>query len=192
MQSRMSAALSETNITLIISVLTLLSTTGLQTWYTVITQKMHHVSTFNSLHQEYASPEMLDAFDIVDSFIEAQGTDFPEAFRALKKEKEKNREHIYTVDHARRRVVHWYSKLCLFWRNGLIPGYLVEKFPGKSRASNFLSKFEPLEEANTRIYGGVPNDTFDCIRDLYAFSAEDNERCIVHDDILRQKPPLPG
>eukprot|EP00472_Partenskyella_glossopodia_P014469 CAMPEP_0197517960 /NCGR_PEP_ID=MMETSP1318-20131121/3052_1 /TAXON_ID=552666 /ORGANISM="Partenskyella glossopodia, Strain RCC365" /LENGTH=231 /DNA_ID=CAMNT_0043067933 /DNA_START=23 /DNA_END=718 /DNA_ORIENTATION=+ len=169
-------ALTETNITLAVSILTLLSTVVLQTWYTVVTQNMHYVSTFDSIYNEYSVPEMLNAFDTVEDFIANHGRErFADEF--MEHKKARNRDKISHVDHARRRVVHWYAKVCLFWKKGLIPLHFLKSFPGKGRAAYFLRNFEPLEESNRMIYGGTPNEAFSCIRRMFDIPEDMPGKC---------------
>jgi len=184
----LSNAFTETNITLVVSILTLLSTVILQTWYTIVTQNSHYVSTFNALHTEYASPEMLDAFDVVEDFIIEHGVEhYTDVFMSLKKNKK--RKEVSKIDHARRRVVHWYGKTCLFWKKGLIPADLLMSFPGERKAKYFLRNFEPLEEANRMIYGAnLDVEVFRCLRELY--SIEETKPGMCSDDSLGEAHAL--
>uniref|UniRef100_A0A7S0DJB3 Uncharacterized protein n=1 Tax=Amorphochlora amoebiformis TaxID=1561963 RepID=A0A7S0DJB3_9EUKA len=170
-QENLSKALTETNVTLIVSILTLLSTVILQTWYTIVTRNMHYVGTFHALHSEYASPEMLDAIDTVNDFIFEHGIEhYTDVY--MRHKKDRIRAPIKDIDHSRRRVVHWYSKVCLFWEKSLIPVHLLQTFPGPERAVYFIRTFEPLEESSRMIYGGPKNGVFDCLRKMYGIWSE--------------------
>eukprot|EP00730_Choanoeca_flexa_P019294 TRINITY_DN9420_c0_g1_i1.p2 TRINITY_DN9420_c0_g1~~TRINITY_DN9420_c0_g1_i1.p2 ORF type:complete len:200 (+),score=16.08 TRINITY_DN9420_c0_g1_i1:1286-1885(+) len=122
-------------------------------------------SIFNTVHSEYSHPKMLDSFAELENFLEATG---PEAYiEQYNKEIAANSEFGRELEHARRHIQAWYSKVAYFHQFDLLHDRYLKAFPGPARCRHFLRLVEPLSHARTRRHGIEAPPVFKHFRDFY-------------------------
>jgi len=162
----MSTLASRSNWTFIISVLTLITTCVFYVKNIQLTSQMYSASTFSDLHREYSDPNMLDALDAVHKFMSEHEAP-EEAMRSLAALKSTDPSRAKELDHARRRVQQWYSKLMLFHEFGLVDMTFLSRFPGEQRARRFIRTFEPLAVATRAATDRELNDVYGDVRRVF-------------------------
>jgi len=138
----------------------------LYNWVYVVGQR---ASFFNQVHDEFASPDMMAAFDTLEGFLAATGpARYSEEFIRLKG---RTREVHFSalagaptlgaehevglgqeLDTSRRRILHYFGKLLMFNRLGYLSKEMLSEFPGRTRAAHALRLLEPLVEATAVAY----------------------------------------
>ncbi|CEM37581.1 unnamed protein product [Vitrella brassicaformis CCMP3155] len=153
------------NLATCVSLLSLLITTYYYLNMLTLTKNLQRANTFNAIHVEYASQETLNALEILEEFIEENGRDrYPHEFLDLRKQRDALGRR---VDRARRRLVHWYSRLQYFYQFGFLTIENLRQFPGVERAAHFIYLVEPLEFISRTSTGREQSTVFSWLRDIY-------------------------
>eukprot|EP00045_Choanoeca_perplexa_P007824 m.71988 g.71988 ORF g.71988 m.71988 type:complete len:198 (-) comp14234_c0_seq1:71-664(-) len=122
-------------------------------------------SIFNTVHSEYSSPKMLDSFAELENFLDATG---PESYtEQYNKEISANSEFGRELEHARRHIQAWYSKVAYFHQFDLLHDRYLQAFPGPARTRHFLRLVEPLAHARAKRHGTAPPSVFKHFRGFY-------------------------
>eukprot|EP00922_Rhytidocystis_sp_ex-Travisia-forbesii_P028270 GHVS01041503.1.p1 GENE.GHVS01041503.1~~GHVS01041503.1.p1 ORF type:complete len:203 (+),score=26.77 GHVS01041503.1:64-672(+) len=182
--SRVFSAVGSVNWSLVTSLCMLCLTA----WYYVniltLTRHLQQANTLGVFHSEYSSPKILEAFEIVEDFVERAAEEAPDAgdvsssrrhraemFWQLRKQKdEKGRQ----LDRARRRLVHWFSRLHHFYEFGFLTKDYLIKFPGAERAHHFIDLVEPLDYVSRVSTGRKPSLVFDFLREIYSLGPQED------------------
>uniref|UniRef100_A0A0G4HQK8 Uncharacterized protein n=1 Tax=Chromera velia CCMP2878 TaxID=1169474 RepID=A0A0G4HQK8_9ALVE len=134
-----------------------------------LTRNLQKAQTFNAIHIEYSAPETSEAVEIIEDFIDDFGrANYAEAFVALRTEGD---ELGSLVDRARRRLVHWYSRVHYLSAFGYLSDKDLQLFPGAERAAYFVEIVEPLEWISRTTTGRDHSQLFDWLRQKYRLEA---------------------
>ena len=148
------------HLALTISILSLISSAFYTHTYVSISQ----TSFFNTIHTEYATEQMMNAFDALESFRDVVGVDkYPSEFVRLKTLSRKQFSRKFDtqnkdlkvafnpeaelgvlLDKSRRHILHYFGKIVMFEEQGLLRRSNVLEFPGKGRSIHAISLLEPL------------------------------------------------
>jgi inorganic triphosphatase YgiF len=108
------------------------------------TQKATQASLTASLLDSYSSPEMLDGMLRLNDFKTRHGDNFADEFRRLRRD---DYDFIRDVDHARRRVSHFFSKIHTLKKLEYLNDNAVKEVATKGQVEFFRHVVEPLEAA---------------------------------------------
>lgn len=108
------------------------------------TQKATQASLTGNLLDAYSSQEMLDALLQLKSFKDSYGDNFADEFRHLRI---RDYNAISEVDHARRRVSHFFSKIHTLKKLDYLDQQAVKAVATKGQVEFFRQVVEPLEAA---------------------------------------------
>lgn len=181
--------------------------------YTYDSRHVNSARFFNEIHTEYASTEMMEAFDALETFRDAVDTEYASEYVRLKqvartsylnqKAKEKldscenkndaldgdvpshckaqetgstkssqpnlfrhmfglaNEEDLEVdiklgkrLDESRRRILHYFGKIMMFYDLGYLQLDHLKVFPGRARCQRAMSLVEPLVKQTGKIYKG--------------------------------------
>jgi len=126
----------------------------------------------NTIVSEYSGPEMMDAFMLLERFRNRYQKDYVEEFIRLKKSNDVQGD---ALDHARRRIFMWYSKLTLFEEFDLLPRKYLIAFPGRDRTASFLALVVPLELASCSLAGVHMTDAVERLCEIFDITPCDFE-----------------
>jgi len=128
-------------------------------------------SIFNTVHSEYSAPHMLESFAELENFAEAtlDGNDYQAQFA---KEVEARSEYGRELQHARRHIQAWYSKVAYFHSFGLLRDHFLRAFPGPDRTRHFLRLVEPLATVVARRQGTPLPSVFAHFREFYGIEGD--------------------
>eukprot|EP00922_Rhytidocystis_sp_ex-Travisia-forbesii_P064207 GHVS01095444.1.p1 GENE.GHVS01095444.1~~GHVS01095444.1.p1 ORF type:complete len:228 (-),score=21.92 GHVS01095444.1:253-936(-) len=173
--------LSAVNWSVVIS----LCTFCLTAWYYVnilmLTRHLQQANTLSLFHSEYSSTKILEAFEVVEDFLEMAVEAIPESgassnsrhraemFWELRKKRD---ERGRLLERARRRLVHWFSRLQHFYEFGFLTKDYLVRFPGAERAQHFIDLVEPLEYVSRTSTGRQPSLVFDFLREIYSLGPQ--------------------
>lgn len=127
---------------------------------------------FNTLLTEYSDPMILDALDLLEDFQKQStmktvaGDEMQYAYDFLEL-KHLNHPKGRELDHARRRLISWYSKVRLFFEFDLLSPTYLGVIPGHSRTEFFISVVEPLDTLARHLDRRPPNPVFRFFRNQY-------------------------
>mmetsp|Transcript_47236 Transcript_47236/g.102852 ORF Transcript_47236/g.102852 Transcript_47236/m.102852 type:complete len:196 (-) Transcript_47236:139-726(-) len=131
------------NSGLVVSLASCLATWYYTYTYVITTERSQEANIFNMLYTEYSQPQMLDSIDLVEDLRERVGAErYAYEYFSLKMNNTKEGKDL---DHARRCVVRWYSKLQLLYKKQHIRWERYgDVLPGANAAQFFVDMFEPL------------------------------------------------
>eukprot|EP00918_Siedleckia_nematoides_P003368 GHVU01007618.1.p1 GENE.GHVU01007618.1~~GHVU01007618.1.p1 ORF type:complete len:223 (+),score=40.04 GHVU01007618.1:244-912(+) len=181
-------------MTLVVSTLSLVITFHYYVNMLRLTRHLQQANTFNVIHSEYASPKTLEAMELIEDFIEDVGVDKYgfEFWQLRSQKKEKGR----LLERARRRLVHFYTKLQFMYELGYFTEEYLRKFPGTERAKRFVDLIEPLEYLSRRYAGREHAPVFGFLRRLYNLPSASlehlEETSVIQQHLAQhQQPQLP-
>eukprot|EP00916_Digyalum_oweni_P015467 GHVL01025319.1.p1 GENE.GHVL01025319.1~~GHVL01025319.1.p1 ORF type:complete len:232 (+),score=40.51 GHVL01025319.1:140-835(+) len=133
-----------------------------------LTRDLQEANTFSSIHSEYASEETLSAIEILEDFVEGHPNDYPSQFFKLRlshiaAERVSGRR----LDRARRKLVHFYTRILYLFQLGYLRSPVLYDFPGGDRARYFIRTVEPIEKCMRMWTGRNANKVFDFFREFY-------------------------
>jgi hypothetical protein len=150
-----------------------------------LSRQSNRASLYNTIHGEYSRPEVLDAFDAIEDWRDMHGSSeggygvayankrfAPGARRLPQLLPSDGGVTVRQVDHARRLLVSFWSKIAIFSKFGLMDTSLIERFPGREKARYFLRLVEPLAVAAAHKNNRTVSPTFQEIRELYGLAVE--------------------
>jgi hypothetical protein len=108
------------------------------------TERASQVHMLSELLDAYASPEMLTAMMVLRSWFSEHGPRSADEFRMLRQDNYPVIEHI---DLARRRVSHFFHKVCALRTAGYMDETAVRMVATKGQVAFFREVIEPLEAA---------------------------------------------
>jgi len=147
--------------------------------YTYVYVRGQQASIFNEIHNEYASENIMEAFDTLEQFLAATGREkYAEEYMRLKmlpreeylKARDTGRPNMLAslfssksaittdaelgrrLDAARRRLLHYLGKLLMYNNWGYLTDSMMQYFPGRARAMHALELLQPLVEHTARAY----------------------------------------
>jgi hypothetical protein len=129
------------------------------------TRQTTQAQLLSSLLDDYAGDEMLKAMVTLRRWKQDHGDQFADEFRSLR---QKNYSEVEKVDHARRRVSHYFQKIHTLHTAGLMDEHLVRKAATEGQVKFFREVVEPLEAAFNPKYD---RSSFKYLGDLYDVSA---------------------
>lgn len=143
--------------------------TAIGTWLSARSAKKAAVETRNAtqasliakIMDDYSAPEMIDALHLLDRFKTDHGSDYAYEFRNLRKN---NYDSIRQIDHARRRVSHFYSKIYVLKKLKYINDEAVKEIATKGQVKYFRHVVEPLEAVINQDYD---RSAFESLGQLY-------------------------
>ncbi|CAD7960840.1 unnamed protein product [Amoebophrya sp. A25] len=161
---------------------TLVTTVIFNVQFYAIYRNMQQGPLFNTLLTEYSDPGILEALDLLEDF-QAQSA------RLTEREEDRELQYAYDflellatadprgkeIDHARRKLISWYSKVRLFFEFDLLSSAYLHVIPGRSRTSFFLWIVEPLDRLSRALDQRLPNQMFDFFREQYNLGARSLE-----------------
>ena len=168
----MSKVDSDTVLNVILNVLTL--ATAVAAWVSAHQAKRAVRETHRdtqaqlvaSLLDAYASEEMLDACVELERWRSKEGARFAEKFRKLRIE---DYDNIRQLDRARRRVSHYFQKVCTLYTSGLLDETLVRIAASRQQVMFYREVLEPLEAAVSPEYD---SSSFDTLGQLYGVTRQ--------------------
>ncbi|EGD75266.1 hypothetical protein PTSG_06919 [Salpingoeca rosetta] len=161
------------NWSLIISALSLLASVVYFYNALALMKSGSEASLFNDILSEYSSPQMLDSLRTLRRFYDTHQDDYAAVFI---EEYKHNSDQAWELEHARRRVEAWYSKVMHFHQFDLLHDKYLSVFPGRRRAIAFLQLVEPLSEALSRFHEADRPGVFAYVRKLYHLTDKDTAR----------------
>jgi hypothetical protein len=126
------------------------------------TKKATHASLIANLLDAYSSPEMLDALLKLNDFKAHYGDNYANEFRRLRIEAY---DDIREVDHARRRVSHFFNKIHTLKKLRHLDLPEVKEVATKGQVEFFRQVVEPLEAALNADYD---RSAFESLGELYS------------------------
>jgi len=169
---------SQVNWGMVATWVTLLSTILFNVQFQCIYRNMQQGPLFNTLLTEYSDPSILDSLDMLEDFqrgaVKGVGNSDPDGLQYaydFMELKHMNHPKGKEIDHARRRLISWYSKVRLFFEFDLLAGQYLGVVPGASRTQFFISVVEPLDTLTRLLDRRQPNPVFAFFRDQYALGA---------------------
>eukprot|EP00747_Dinoflagellata_sp_TGD_P166586 gnl/TRDRNA2_/TRDRNA2_189594_c0_seq1.p1 gnl/TRDRNA2_/TRDRNA2_189594_c0~~gnl/TRDRNA2_/TRDRNA2_189594_c0_seq1.p1 ORF type:complete len:196 (-),score=21.76 gnl/TRDRNA2_/TRDRNA2_189594_c0_seq1:79-666(-) len=136
--------------------------------YVVVSGEHLEAKVFAKLYSEYSDPEMLSAIDDVEEFRTDVGEDaYAYEFFRLKRN---NQELGKRLDHARRRLVRFYTKVMFMYQKGDISWENYGSvMPGSDSARLFIDLFEPIMMIKRRGTNREFSTVFAWYREMYSF-----------------------
>ncbi|CAD7961813.1 unnamed protein product [Amoebophrya sp. A120] len=190
----------EINWSMLATWVTLFTTVLFNLQFQFIYRNMQQGPLFNTLLTEYSDPVILDALDLLEDFQKASagavakgagvglgGSGLSE--KGANSFGTENWQYAYDflelqyinhprgreIDHARRRLISWYSKVRLFFEFDLLSSSYLGVIPGERRTQFFLSIVEPLDTLSRAIDLRPPNPVFEFFREQYNLPKRDIE-----------------
>lgn len=187
-------------VTITVSICSMLSSV----LYTYIYVRGQQATIFNEIHNEYASADIMEAFDTLEQFLAATGDDkYAEEYMRLKmlpreeylKGKATGKTNILAslfssnsavttdaalgrqLDLSRRRLLHYLGKLLMFNNWGYLTDSMMHEFPGRARAMHAISLLQPLVTHTARAYNFEDHQrVLDGIQAIYNISINPEDR----------------
>jgi hypothetical protein len=111
---------------------------------------------FSSLLESYATDEMLDSMNSLQEYRKKEGSAFAKKFAKLRIS---DYGKIKKLDHARRRISHYFNKVYVLYTEGLIDKKMVCGVVNKEQIRFYREVIEPLEAAINEEYDQSRFDT---------------------------------
>lgn len=147
---------------------TLFCTIAFNVHFTFIYRNMQQGPLFNTLLTEYSDPGILDSLDLIEDFKTVFDHEDPlEYAYHFTIAKANNTPEGKKLDHARRRLVSWYSKVKLFYEFNLLSKSYQGVVPGRTRTLFFLSIVEPMDRLHRQLDGRPESTLFAYFRHQY-------------------------
>lgn len=177
-------------VTICVSICSLLSSVC----YTYVYVRGQKAAIFNEIHTEYASPDIMEAFDALEHFQEATGpskyaeeyirlkSQAREAFvskpgllerMGLRSDSNSEVELSRRLELSRRRILHFLGKLVMYNTWGYLTTEMMHEFPGKARAMHAISLLQPLVSHTAIQFGFEEHQrVLDGIRNIYQIAPQ--------------------
>eukprot|EP00043_Microstomoeca_roanoka_P006404 m.2016 g.2016 ORF g.2016 m.2016 type:complete len:246 (-) comp1339_c0_seq1:307-1044(-) len=170
------------NWSLIVSALSLLTSIVYFYFALGLMRSTSEAQLFDSVLTEYSSPQMLDSLQLLWRFHDLHPNDYSETFLRLYRDKT---EEGTQLEHARRRVEAWYSKVIYFHEFDLLHYKYLSVFPGPQKAEFFLRLVQPLSEALCKFHNVELPIVFSSVRKIYGLSSLNvtTPTLQIHDDL---------
>ena len=108
------------------------------------TRKASQAALVSELLDAYASSEMLESMISLRTFFDLNGLRFSDEFQRMRSG---DWSEVKEIDHARRRVSHFFGKIHRLWAAGLIDEELTRVVATEGQVQFFREVIEPLEAA---------------------------------------------
>lgn len=125
------------------------------------TRKATQASLIADIMYYYSSSEMLDAMLLLDGFKDQHKENYADEFRNLRKS---DYNSIRTIDHARRRVSHFFTKIHVLKKLDFLDDDVVKEIATKGQVEYLRTVVEPLEAALNADYD---RSAFESLGNLY-------------------------
>ncbi|KAF0701365.1 Aste57867_8146 [Aphanomyces stellatus] len=158
----------------VLGLLTLVTNIGYFVRIVYLMELTQELNSFHHLHSEYMAPDVVDAFGVIESFLDTQ-VPKDKTVACAYTDLLRDRSAARPLELARERIVHWYERVSYYHKHGLLEAHAFDDFPGPFRAARFVAELEPLTLASCK-HSHVPNChlLFDYIRGMYDLNPRDS------------------
>jgi hypothetical protein len=101
-----------------------------------------HAQVLNALFDMYESNALLDAEILLRMWGAEHGKDFAQTFAQLRRD---DYAQVQVVDHARRQMAHYFTKIYILWAMHLIDKTVVQMLLSREQVVFLREVLEPLE-----------------------------------------------
>jgi hypothetical protein len=101
-----------------------------------------HAQVMNALFDMYESNALLDAEILLRMWGAEQGKDFAHTFAQLRRD---DYAQVKVIDHARRQMAHYFTKIYILWEMHLIDKTVVQMLLSREQVVFLREVMEPLE-----------------------------------------------